>query len=79
VTTEPVSAVFHRFEGDVSLKGAASELGVTAEQLLTQLGRLDPSLAPLATATVKRDVFRVVFAQTVCLLKIGLANDRACR
>jgi serine/threonine-protein kinase len=79
VTREPVSAVFHNFEQDVDLTTAASELGFTAQQLLSQLGRLNPDLAPLATGAIKRDVFRDRFAQTVCLLKIGLANDAACR
>jgi hypothetical protein len=79
VTVEPVSAVFHKFEQDVDLATAASELGFTANQLLSQLGRLNPDLAPLATGAIKRDVFRARFAQTVCLLKIGLANDAACR
>src|SRR5206468_3711946 len=79
VTVEPVAAVFHKFEQDVDLNTAASELGFTARQLLSQLGRLNPDLAPLATGVIKRDVFRARFAQTVCLLNIGLANDAACR
>jgi len=79
VTLEPVSSVFHKFEQDVDLNVAASELGFTARQLLSQLGRLNPDLAPLATGSIKRDVFRQRFAQTVCLLNIGLANDAACR
>ena len=79
VTVEPVAAVFHKFEQDVDLNTAASELGFTSRQLLSQLGRLNPDLAPLATGVIKRDVFRARFAQTVCLLNIGLANDAACR
>jgi mono/diheme cytochrome c family protein len=78
VNTEPVGAVFHKFEEDVNLKQAAAELGVTRDQLLTQLGRLDPTLAPLATGTIKRDTFRIAFAQSVCLLNIGRANNAAC-
>ena len=79
VTGEPTGLVFHRFEQDVDLTTAASELGFTARQLQAQLGRLNPDLAPLATGTIKRDTFRARFAQTVCLLNIGLANDAACR
>jgi serine/threonine-protein kinase len=79
VTAEPVAAVFHKFEQDVDLNTAASELGFTARQLLSQLGRLNPDLAPLATGAIKRDVWRQRFAQTVCLLNIGRANDAACR
>lgn len=78
VTAEPVSSVFHKFDEDVDLKHAAAELGVSSEQLLTQLGRLDPGLAPLVSGKVKREVFRASFAQTVCLLKVGIARDAAC-
>jgi len=78
-TVEPVSNVFHEFEQDVDLRRAAAELGFTRDQLLSQLGRLDPALAPLATSSIKRDVFKAKFAQTVCLLRIGIANDAACR
>jgi serine/threonine-protein kinase len=79
VTAEPVAAVFHKFEQDVDLNTAASELGFTSRQLLSQLGRLNPDLAPLATGAIKRDVWRARFAQTVCLLNIGRTNDAACR
>jgi hypothetical protein len=79
VTGEPISAVFHKFEDDVDLAHAAAELGLKPAQLLSQLGRLDPSLAPLETGTVKRDAFKATFANTVCLLQIGIANDAACR
>jgi hypothetical protein len=78
VTTEPVSTVFHKFDEDVDLKHAATELGVSSDQLLTQLGRLDPGLAPLVSGKVKREVFKAAFAQTVCLLKVGIARDPAC-
>jgi hypothetical protein len=79
VTGEPVSAVFHKFEADVDLAHAAAELGLKPNQLLSQLGRLDPALAPLETAAIQRDVWKAKFANTVCLLKIGIANDAACR
>ncbi len=76
---EPISAVFHKFEADVDLTTAASELGLRRDQLLAQLGRLDPALATLEGSTVTRDVFKAKFANAVCLLRIGLANDAACR
>jgi hypothetical protein len=79
VTGEPVSLVFHKFEEDLDLAHAASELGIKRDQLLAQLGRLDPALAPLEVTTVQRDVFKAKFANTVCLLKIGIADDPACR
>ncbi len=79
MTGEPVSVVFHKFEEDLDLAHAASELGIKRDQLLAQLGRLDPALAPLEVTSVQRDVFKAKFANTVCLLKIGIADDDACR
>jgi hypothetical protein len=79
ITAEPISTVFHKFEADVDLVHAATELGLKRDQLLAQLGRLDPALAPLETGAITRDTFKAKFAQTVCLLKIGIANDAACR
>jgi hypothetical protein len=62
----------------VDLKRAAAELGIAPQTLLRELGGLDPALAPLGYTTVKRDTFRDNFAETVCLLNIGLADDAAC-
>ncbi len=78
-TVEPVSTSFHEFEQDVDLRRAAAELGFTRDQLLSQLGRLDPALAPLATGSIKRDVFKAKFAQAVCLLRVGITKDAACQ
>jgi mono/diheme cytochrome c family protein len=75
---EPIISVFNEFDENVDLKRAAGELTIRPETLIAQLGGLDPGLAPLVHTSIKRDVFRNAFAQTVCLLNIGLANDAAC-
>jgi mono/diheme cytochrome c family protein len=75
---EPIIAVFNKFDENVDLKLAAAELGVRPEVLLAELGGLDPGLSPLAYTSIKRDVFREAFAETVCRLNIGLANAAAC-
>jgi mono/diheme cytochrome c family protein len=75
---EPIITVFNEFDENVNLKRAAAELGVRPETLLAELGGLNPELAPLAYTSIKRDVFREAFAETVCRLNIGLTNDPAC-
>jgi serine/threonine-protein kinase len=78
LTLEPIADTFGRFQLNVNLEIAAAELGVSAETLLTQLGGLDPALSPLASGSIKRDTWTSLFANTVCLLNIGEANDAAC-
>lgn len=75
---EPIITVFNEFDENVDLKRAAAELGVRPEVLLAELGGLDPGLSPLSYTSIKRDVFREAFAETVCRLNIGLADSAAC-
>jgi hypothetical protein len=75
---EPVSESFTRFRLNVDLQRAAAELGVTPTALSSQLGALDPALGLLATGSVKRDVWTTLFAETACLLNVGLTDDPAC-
>lgn len=75
---EPIITVFNHFDENIDLKRAAAELGIRPEVLLAELGGLNPGLAPLAYASIKRDVFREAFAETVCRLNIGIASSVAC-
>jgi serine/threonine-protein kinase len=75
---EPIITVFNEFDENVDLKRAAAELSVRPEVLLAELGGLDPGLSPLSHTSIKRDVFREAFAETVCRLNIGLADSAAC-
>ena len=69
---EPVNAVFQDFDGDVDLRRAAAELGITVEALGNQIGGLGPDLKTLLTSSIKREVFTLNFAQSICDLNIGL-------
>lgn len=78
VKGEPIIEVFDRFEANVDLDEAAAELGVEPRVLLAALGRLNPALSRLQNGAIKRETFRDVFAETVCLLNLGDADDPAC-
>jgi hypothetical protein len=78
VNVEPIIEVFDRFEANVDLNQAAAELGIEPKDLLSSLGQLNPALSPLQTGSIKRETFRDLFAETVCLLNLGLADDSAC-
>ncbi len=75
---EPVSDTFARFQFNVSIEVAAAELGIAPEVLLTQLGALDPALTPLASTGVKRNTWSSLFADTICRLNLGIADDPEC-
>jgi hypothetical protein len=75
---EPIIEVFDRFEANVDLDQAAAELGIEPKALLSSLGQLNPALSPLQNGSIKRETFRDLFAETVCLLNLGLADDPAC-
>lgn len=76
--TEPVLYAFSNFDQNVDLERAAAELGITTTDLLSQLGKLDPQLAALASGFVARGTFEATFAEAVCELNIGIADDPAC-
>ncbi|MGH1342828.1 MAG: c-type cytochrome domain-containing protein [Nannocystales bacterium] len=78
LTLEPISDTFARFQLNVSLEVAAAELGIAPATLATQLGGLEPALSPLVNSTIKRDTWTSLFANTVCRLKLGLADDPQC-
>ena len=75
---EPVSTSNARFEESVTLERAAAELGLSPDVLLTNIGTLNPVLAPLATTSVKRDTWTARFAETTCALNLGITDDPAC-
>ena len=75
--TEPIVALSSRFEGEVDLKLAAAEMGVTPEEFLkglrkapTSLGR---SFSPLQVGggTVQRDVLVKGFGELVRVMNLG--------
>lgn len=76
--SDPIITVFQSFDEDVSLDRAASELGIDSQTLLVNLGRLDTSLAALASGSVKRKAFKAAFPAAVCQLNLGLNSNPAC-
>lgn len=68
---EPVNTVFTEFDGEIDLRRAAAELGITQSELTSQLGGLGADLQSLLGGSVKREVFTLNFAQSICALNIG--------
>jgi tetratricopeptide (TPR) repeat protein len=74
--TEPVAALAARFEAELDLAAAASEVGLTPAQLLRGLERspdLARTLGPLKVegGTVQRQVFVAAFEDVVQALRLG--------
>lgn len=69
---DPVSRVYQRFDGAVSLEAAAGELGITPEELdrdLIALGNEgDPVLSVLRTQSLRREQFEGAYLPTLCAL-----------
>ncbi len=70
---EPVSRSFIRFDRDMTLKVAASDLGLGEEELSDVLDLLDPTLTVLDGGTIDRDDFTAQYLESLCILTI--AND----
>jgi hypothetical protein len=73
--SDPVANAFVRFNLDVDLKVAASELGVTTQLLERTLNLLDPSLAVLRSLSLDRDDFSAVFEASLCRLHQASENQ----
>ena len=69
---DPVSLVYQRFDGEVSLEAAAGELGITPDELdrdLVALGNEgDPVLSVLRTQSLRREQFEGAYLPTLCAL-----------
>lgn len=76
--TDPVSAAYVRFDGDVTLSVAAGELGVTPEFLEDQLAFLsteaDPILASLRLSSLRREQFDGAYLAALCALQASSSN-----
>ncbi|HVZ31411.1 MAG TPA: hypothetical protein VG963_03245 [Polyangiaceae bacterium] len=81
--SDPVSATFLRFEGDVDPDTAAADLGLTTQDLTDNIELVDPVLAPLKSgSTVPREDFTRVFVATLCRLStllVNVPNDADCQ
>jgi hypothetical protein len=73
--SDPVTASYVRFNLDLDLATAASELGVTPEVLRRNLALLDPALGVLRSIGIDRDDFTAVFEESLCILQIVSNNQ----
>ncbi|MFZ6182633.1 hypothetical protein [Nannocystis pusilla] len=71
---EPVMAAHIAFELDVDLRRAAAEFGISRDELLKNLSRLE-GLVGLDRSTLRRDAFENGFAAAACVLKLGSTRE----
>jgi hypothetical protein len=74
---DPVSAVFLRFDADMTVADAAGDLGVAADDLQRSLNLLDPVLSVLRRSTIDRDDFTQLYVASLCILSTPLKNRPA--
>ncbi len=72
---DPVSAVFLRFDADMSLADAAGDLGLAPDDLEANLNLLDPRLTVLRRGTIDRDDFTQLYVASLCVLSTPLENQ----
>ena len=72
--SEPVSTAFLRFDRDLTLKDAASVLGLTDTQLSNDLNLLDPVLGVLRRGVLDRDDFTAQYVESLCILTLSNQN-----
>jgi mono/diheme cytochrome c family protein len=72
---DPVSAVFFRFDQDMSLEDAAGDLGLRPEELEGELNILNPALQVLEDGVVDRDDFTQFYVDSLCRLQIVGENQ----
>lgn len=75
---DPVIVSFNEFEKNVNLTRAAAELLISPSELRSELGSLSSELNGLDGGTVKRDVWELLFADTICRLNLGEADADSC-
>ncbi|MCY0991708.1 hypothetical protein OV203_31490 [Nannocystis sp. ILAH1] len=71
---EPVMAAHIAFDLDVDLRRAAAEFGISRDELLKNLSRLE-GLVGLDRSTLRRDAFENSFAAAACVLKLGSTRE----
>jgi len=72
---DPMSAVFFRFDQDMTLEDAAGDLGLTADDLDDNLNILNPALQVLGDNAVDRDDFTQFYVDSLCRLLIVNENQ----
>ncbi|HTV18081.1 MAG TPA: cytochrome c [Polyangiaceae bacterium] len=72
---EPVSTVFLRFDRDMTLKDAAADLGLSADELDQELNTLEPELSVLRRGSIDRDDFTALYVASLCTLSAVNRNQ----
>jgi len=72
---DPMSAVFFRFDQDVTLEDAAGDLGLRPDELDNDLNLLNPALQVLNEGTVDRDDFTQFYVDSLCILQVVGENN----
>jgi hypothetical protein len=67
---DPMSEVFFRFDEDMTLEDAAGDLGITVDDLESDLNLLNPALQVLDGSSVDRDDFTQFYVDSLCKLQI---------
>jgi mono/diheme cytochrome c family protein len=70
---EPISTVFQRFDRDMTLREAAGDLGLTADELEQELNTLEPELGVLRRGSIDRDDFTAFYVASLC--ELSSVND----
>jgi hypothetical protein len=65
---EPISTVFQRFDRDMTLRDAAADLGLSAEELDQELNTLEPELTVLRRGSIDRDDYTALYVASLCVL-----------
>jgi len=71
---DPVSSTFLRFDRDMQLKDAAGDLGLTPDDLSSNLREINPALQVLDRGVIDRDDFTKFYVDSLCLLSQANRN-----
>jgi hypothetical protein len=70
---DPISATFLEFDRDVDADTAAGQLYIPTEELLDNLGLLDPAMGVLDGGRLDRQDFDALYLDSLCIL--GVVNE----
>jgi hypothetical protein len=72
---EPIATVFQRFDRDMTLRDAAGDLGLSADDLEENLNTLEPELGVLRRGSIDRDDFTALYVASLCELSAVNQNQ----
>jgi len=72
---EPIATVFQRFDRRLTLREAAGDLGLSADELDRELNTLEPELGVLRQGSIDRDDFTALYVVSLCELSAVNENQ----